>query len=1141
MAVIFHLGSSGAGKSHNLYDMIIREAAKDFSRNFLLIVPEQFTLQTQRDMIAAHPEHGIMNIDVLSFNRMAHRVFEELGITMPMTLEDSGKSMIVRKVVLEHRDELGVYSGKVNRRGFIDEMKSVIAEFYQYGINRTGIDEMISLTQKNPGLNRKLRDIRVVYDAFSSFIDGRFIMNEEILDRLCECACESKVLDGACICFDGFTGFTAVQLKVMEQLMKLADIHITLTIDGREKGKAQNEESLFYLTYRTISAITALADHNGVEVTQEWNESRPPYRFRNRKALELLEHNIFRHPYECCGDSEGIKLVSCSTPVDEIMYVIGEIKRLVKREKYTYGEIAIVTGDVSAYAQLAEREFEKAGIPCFTDRKRSIRGSAPVELIKALIDTAASDYSYDSIFRLIKTMLLPVDATQIPALENYCIAKGIRGIRGWEKEWRSAYKSYYDIDLQMLNELGNQIISLTKPATEVLAGKNATVAERVAALEGFLESCKVREQLEEYCEANKDSADYDIRLRVSEYSQLYSIITEVLERITHLLGESVLDIKEFADILDTGFSEAKLAIAPQGNDSVLIGDIERTRLNSIRTLFFVGVNDSCIPKRASEGGILSDADRCILQQNDIELSPTKRQSTYLSEFYLYLNMTKPSDRLYLVYHRMDSEMNRERPAYIIGLLKKMYRELEECDINETSPEILVGNDCGEHAAADLVRQAAAGELDEEDSFFASYYSANNKPIFTRLVEAAFYERTADNPTAQSAGKLYNEILTGSVTRLEKFAACAFSHFVAYGLKLEERPEYKIGNLELGNIYHSALELYCRKLKANGIKWHDTTPEIRSICEKEAIAGAMEEYSDIFADSRRNEYIKHRLERIMSKTVEILDRQVRSGEFEPELFEQEFKHANEFMRLSGKIDRIDICEKNGKKYVRVVDYKSGSKTFDLFKLVNGLQIQLGVYMNESLKLVKGDEAECAGLYYYNIDDPIVEGSRFDSNEESLIRKQLKLSGPSNSTPENLILQDGGFAPDLAEPEEEVTGKKKKKEAAPLEFAAGYNSDVISVKTTKTGVIGKDSKIYTAGQFNALGGYLDKKIGELGEKIMSGAAEVNPYQQDSSSPCSYCSYKGICSFDNSLGDRYRVLEKKSEEELWQIINGTKDNLE
>lgn len=1164
MALYLHTGPAGSGKTRRLFETVIESAARDTDRNVILVVPEQFSMQTTTELINLHPAHGIMNIDVLSFMRLAYRVFEELGIKQPVILEDTGKSMIVKKVALDLADRLTLYKGLVHRQGFIDELKSVISEFYQYGITPERLDEMIEQTASSRGrLSKKLEDVRLIFNGFRDFLKDKYIMNEELLDLLADVTGDSKVLDGAVFAFDGYTGFTVAQYRLIDALMKVAsDIHVNVTIDNNMVDKDVNDESMFYLSATTIRKLVELADANHLEVVFD-NDAQKAYRYGSSDSpLSHLERNIFRFPYQKSACHDGIFINSCESLGEELDLAITQIRRLVMDGKCRYGEVAVVLGDMSSFSRLARSRFEKAGIPFFIDEKKNIIGTKPVEMIRALIGIAESDYSYESVFRFLKAVIGD-DFGDISALENYVTARGVRGRKRWHENWNyDTKKGYtrYKVDIDEINRQRELFVSLTDSAVEVLCAAKSTVSERIAALYELLEKARVREFLDMSVIEDSESPDDKVRLRARENAQLFDTIEEVLDGIDTLLGSDVISLHEFREILDTGFSEAKLALLPPGNDAVLIGDVERSRITAVKVLFMVGINEDVIPKRSTGGGILSDSDRCILlEEGGITLSPTKRQAVYLGEFYMYLAFTKPSQALYISYHRMNGDKSQGRPAYVVSKVTKLFDGLVANAVYADSPELFVGADGGEASTAKIInkflldcgsecdgrscevaeeidageqedgyrsaKESFSGKLSLRELTLLTHIRKTNGRLFDSLLAGAFYKNGGTDISPQMAKQIYSDVLTGSVTSLERYAGCAYAHFLRYGLMCEEKKEYRIGGLELGLIYHKAFEKYCSSMKEDGRSWHDVLEEEEQKDRiNNALTAALDDYSEIMSDSARNSYMRTRIGKVLRMTVDTVDAQIKAGDFEPESFEQQFDVAGAFMKLRGTIDRIDVCHRGNKTYLRVIDYKTGSKDFDYTQLYNGLQIQLVLYMKMARELAgksTGGEVMPSGLYYYNVDDPIIDASLTASADEieAKRKKTLQLKGLTNSENDIVIGNDRNF--------EDFDENNNRRET----LKAQIESSVIPVATKKDATFTITSRVAESAELLMLEEYIDTLMSEESTKILGGSIPVNPYRLDKKSACEYCAYVGICGFDESLGCHYREIEKLDDAEAKQ----------
>ena len=399
---------------------------------------------------------------------------------------------------------------------------------------------------------------------------------------------------------------------------------------------------------------------------------------------------------------------------------------------------------------------------------------------------------------------------------------------------------------------------------------------------------------------------------------------------------------------------------PPGIDQVHLGDMKRTRLGHIRVLFFLGLNDGWVPSREKEGGIITQQEREFLAKEGIELAPTARENSYIQRFYLYLALTRPSGRLYLSFCKNSGEGRAMRPSYLINVIRKMFPQVKVRDQEQLNPiyravSPVTGFSCLAQALR-TVREEPGEVSPAALELLRCYLKRPDcREKAKKLLEAAFWVTGEEGLQKQTSRQLYGEILENSVTRLERFAACPFAHFAVYGLKLGEREIYQVRSADLGNIFHRALELFSGKLERSSWSWSDLPDETREEFLDEAVKEAVKDYGQgVFFDSARNKYMIERAKRILGRTVWAVCLQVRAGKFVPAGFEVSFQAAEnlravnislgetERMRLKGRIDRIDLCCEEDRVYVKVVDYKSGSTSFDLASLYDGLQLQLVVY-------------------------------------------------------------------------------------------------------------------------------------------------------------------------------------------------------
>ncbi|HEX3020773.1 MAG TPA: helicase-exonuclease AddAB subunit AddB [Lachnospiraceae bacterium] len=1147
MSIQFILGSSGSGKSYQLYQEIVKSSIANPKTNYLVVVPEQFTMQTQRDMVAAHRNHGIMNIDILSFMRLAYRVFDELGGNDRIVLEDTGKSMILRKVVEQKKGDLTLFQGNVHRQGFISELKSMLSEVYQYSIKEEQLQELIGKVGNKPVLQNKLKDILTIYQGFKEYLSERYITTEEILDVLYDSIDNSQYIKESVICFDGFTGFTPSQYKLLTKLMHLSQkVIVTVTIDEREDfSKGSKEHQLFHLSRQTIGRLEEIAANENVRIEKPvWihgvGVEKIPYRFKESKGLAALERNLFRFPwtkYE--KEVEDISIHVAKDPASEVAFTMMQIRRLVREEGYRYKDIAVVTGDIATYGRIIERDFEVQKIPYFIDSKKGILANPCVEMVRAVIDIICKDYSYEAMFRYLRLEFVDITKEEVDILENYVLALGIRGHRLWEKDWDRNYRTKEPIDFIRLNEARKKAIAGLAPLREILRDKNATVAQMTTAIYEFLREKRVQFKLEEY---SSFFGEQGLLALSKEYKQIYRFVIELFEKMVELLGDEILPVSEYGKLLDSGFEEIKVGIIPPSIDQIVVGDIERTRLKDIKALFFIGVNDGIIPKSSDPGGIISDMERQVLADHKIELAPTKRQRSYTEQFYLYLNMTKPNHHLFITYCKVGMDGKTRKASYMISKLKQIFPLLKVKEYEEQKEDLdyILSNRQGiEFVIEGIKRYCDTTSVDptEPDPTFQELYSwycndPDRKAILDRVMEGAFYSGEEHRISKAVASALYGNELSGSVTRLEKYAACAFSHFVSYGLELMERQEYRLAVPDIGNIFHKAIDLFSKKVEKSEYSWKSIPAEVRDAYAEDSVKEAAVSYgNNVILSSKRNEYMLERVKRITKRTIWALCEHVRKGAFEPKGYELQFSFLDHLdsvnipltdtqrMHLQGRIDRVDIYEEpeNNRILVKVIDYKSGHSALDMGQVYYGLQLQLAVYLSASLelqdKLYQDRKVEPAGIFYYNIDDPIVDKT---DHVEQAILKELKMNGLVNADMNVAKYMDTSFM------NEEGSIKPSVK------------SDVIPIETNKDGYPTKRSSIASTKQFKEITDYVNGKVIELGREILEGTTSVNPYQLGDRTACDYCNYQGICGFDVKLpGNRYRRLKKFDKDVVFEML--------
>ena len=1141
MSLRFYFGPSGSGKSHRIYEEIMQRAAQEPGRNFLIIVPDQFTMQTQKDLVMRSDRGGILNIDVLSFGRLSHRILEEVGTKEMPVLDDTGKSLVLQKIAADLKEQLPAMGSLLHKQGYIHEVKSAISEFMQYGISTQDMDKLIASAEKRGALAMKLRDLKTLYRGFQDYIRDHFITTEETLDVLRRSLVKSKILPDSVVVFDGFTGFTPIQNRLIQELMRVCEETIVAVTIGEEEDPYQmdGEQKLFHLSKKTVADLVKLAAEAEVTRGEDVFVKGGPNRFTEAPALCYLEQNLFRYQYEPYTEKQHeIHMFEALSPREEVHQTALYIRKLIREEGLTYRDIAVVIGDLEGYASYVETEFGQLEIPCFLDRTRGIVLNPMIEYIKSVLQLYIRDFSYDTVFHFLRSGMADISREEIDELENYVIRTGARGYRTYSRlftrktEEMQQGSGQEDTEraeetMERLNRIRQQFAD----TVEILhMAPRAKAGEYVDHLYDFLEQNQVQQKLLNYQQRFEQEGDL---AKAREYAQIYRLVMDLLDQIYELLGEEEISLQEFADILEAGFGEITVGTIPQNVDRIVVGDMERTRLKQVKVLFFLGVNDGNIPKNASKGGIISDMDREFLIESGTEMAPSPRQQMYIQRLYLYLNMTKPSERLYLSYAKVNSDGKGIRPSYLIDTVRKLFPQLAvEYPQNRSRLEQIEGRQEGARYLAEELREYADGTLREEErqDFYLMYRAYEADPEGRDRLTAAAFRRYKESGLSRIVARaLYGRQLENSVSRLETYAACACRHFLQYGLSLQEREEFGFEVSDMGNVYHAVLENFAGKLAESGRTWWDFDENFATQAIKEAVEGYAATYGEtVLYSSARNEYAITRMSRILTRTVLTLQQHLKQGSFQPDDYELSFRFAEDLdsihvdlseeekMHLQGRIDRIDVSEDAEHVYVKVIDYKSGNKKFDLAALYYGLQLQLVVYMNAAMELESrkhpDKEIVPAALLYYHIDDPTIETpvelTQEQINEEILTK--LRMNGVVNSDPAVVERLDR-FLQD--------------------------KSKVIPVEKKKDGSFSARSGILSREELHVVSAYVDTKIRQIGREILDGKIAANPYEKGNEEACTYCAYKKVCGFDGSIpGYEKRQLEDLDKQTLMQRMQET-----
>ena len=1142
MGLTLLLGPAGSGKTTYLYRELLKKAEHSSAFRAMVIVPEQFTMQTQRDLVELHQRHSFTNIDILSFDRLAYRVLEEQGGKGLTVLDDMGKLLVLRRAAARSRDELSYFGRNLDKAGFIGRVKSMLSELYQYRIDAEELKKLVEETKDEPLLSRKLREILTIYTAFDESMREDTIPSEKLLDVLCRLIPKSERVKDSVVFCDGFAGFTPVQFSVLEALMGQArEVIVTVTVDGElthpenskertpfEKARLASDRQLFEQSLTTVRTLCGLAEGQGVPV-RKIEDFTPGRRYGGRGALAALERQFLRCPVEPFATEEeenAIHLWEVKDRREEIQAVAREIFRLVREEDCRYREIALVGGDAAGYEPVIRQVFDRAGIPFFIDAKGDMMGHPLVAFLRGALEAVEKDYSYDTLFACLKSGLGPLTGEDLYELENYALAVGLRGRKAWSGPWEAG-PGRKEWDMERMEGLRLTVMEPLLAFEKVLKAPESTVQDYAAATVTLMQSQHIEQKLKTMAMELMASGETTLS---QEYGQAYDKVLALLDRVVELFGDGRISLREWREILDTGFSEIRVGVIPACADWVVVGDMRRTRLKDPKVVFFIGANDGIVPRAGESGSLLSDMDRRSLEKRGVHLAPTRQEAGFTERFYLYLTLARPSDRLYISWCRQSADGGSLNPSYLVGEIQEIFPALpvNRPDEEESLVARIVNAGTAKEALLRGLPRYRDGEEQPEWEELYRLFAEDpaSEADQKRLLDAAYYVYREESIGPAVARALYGDVLGGSVTRLEQYAACAYAQFLSFGLGLKERRLHRFAPADMGTLFHEVLRRFFAKVYGSSgeLPADEKRRQMVRDCLKEAVEDGA---GRGLKDSARGEYLLERVERIADRTLWALCEQLKRGDFKPEEVEVDFDGRDSqamnlvlgedaLMRLYGRIDRVDTCDAGDEVYVKVIDYKTGSTSLDLTGIYYGTSLQLVVYLDAAMereeKKNRGKKVIPAGILYYNIRDPFISvepGQEPDEKEiEEELLGELRMNGIVN---------------------------RDRKIYSRMDHLVGTGAAPVIPVVEKDGQpVEKRSSLADTGQFDLLKRAVRERMRRFGREIMDGRLTVDPYIQGGRTSCDYCRFGAVCGFDRKTpGFGYRRLREITAPELWEQL--------
>ena len=1154
------LGRAGTGKTTYVMEEI-RRRGNAGQTGLILIVPEQYSHNAEKQLNAVCGDKLSMYGETLTITRLCGRVFSETGGAPEYILDAGGQILVMHRALEAVSQRLNVFGAKGLRAELLEKLLDAVKEFKSLNITPVMLERMAEQAA-NP-LRGKLRDLSLIYDAYDALLHEHGCDSADRLTLLADLIEHSSVGDAGHIYFDGFNDFTAQELCVIEKLLKKnAELTICLTCDPQSAdGEA------FMLPNKTAARLKRLASKYNAEcrmqnaglpdcgtaaislgsgtgsrgseprnqmVSSRGGEGDEITESRSEE-LVFLERHLFEHGNAVYpGGCGAITLYSAPTIYTECEYAAYITWKLV-RGGYRWRDISVMSRNWEEYGPICENIFEKYGIPFFSGGRADILDKPPAALIDAALEAAISGLEYRSVFKYLKTGLTGIAADDCSELENYIIKWNIRGIM-WAREWTLPLPGYENDDegsIDALARINSLRRSITGPLTRLRDGikGDSEARTKLLALHGFLYEIRFPEHLAE--KADELEKRGEARL-AGEYAQLWEIIKNAMEQMHVILG-STLGAAEFRKLFLLTLSQYDVGVIPVALDRTALGGMAMSRSRDLKCLIVLGATDDNMPMLAKGSGALTDSEREELSKLGVDMPAGIEERYYREMNMIYSTLTLPSRELVITYPTGGAE----RPSFIVKRITSMFG-INAAALREEEYMTAAVTPCFE-----LAMTSVEPEIRNTSVIVAAareYFRKSSHTTAMLLAEGDEILRAGRGRLSETAAeKLYGREVPLSSSRVDKYYSCPFLHFAQNGLRLKPRIQAEFDAPEAGIFMHFVLEGVAREIKESvGLKNAN-----EDLC-RNLTARYIEQYVhdalfDFEGKNARFVYLFRRLEKDVTRIVLDILRELQRSDFEPLDFELDFSQLDDNSRrlaaggrespdtalkgsaadaaspylpisssgshlmLNGVIDRVDGWEHDGKLFLRVIDYKTGRITFNLPDVVYGRNMQMLIYLFTLQKHGKaryGIDIEPAGVLYAPVRDFILSLPR-DSSEERIMKEREKVLRRSG-----IVLDE----PDVIEAMENGSEKK-----------------YLPVKLSKDGMTG--DSLVSQEQIAMLSEYVDYMLHRAVREILGGSIECRPYYKGAeNNACSYCEYITVCAFDEDAGDKRRYIGKMGIDDAW-----------
>ncbi|MCI8609897.1 MAG: hypothetical protein HFE73_09665 [Firmicutes bacterium] len=1084
----------------------------------LLIVPDQYTLEAEQQAFRYLGAEGLMDVEVLSMSRLGSRILSELGGTKQTFIDKYGRHMILAQVAREERERLQVFRGLETRNSFIEMVNNFISELKQYNCGIGDLKAMAQEAGQDTYTGRKLADLSLLYGRYEERIKGKYTDSEDYIDLFLSKIQRSALIEDNQVWIYGFDSFAPKALSVIGQLIaKAAQVHVVVTWD-----QSCQDQELFYLTGIVMENLEKTAASVGAESRRSKIPQSSPSVLdaeiteKKAPAMAHIERQLYALPSRKSEDGKGVTLVAAAGLYNEAESAASYILYLVREQGLKYRDIRVVCNDQEIRGPIIKRVFQEYGLEIFSDSSRDILSSPVVQYLLALLDAVMDGWRTEDLFRVLKSGFGPLTREQVTKLENYAVKYRIRR-KGWKRSFTKGVSEYGEEGISGLDTLRQKAMEPGLALEKLTKKQNQTTADFIYGLYSLLyEEVKLPDRILGFMEQQEELGRVDL---AEETGQIWGCIIGILDQMIEIMGAEGFDGKVFTEIFQAGLSQVEIGMLPPTKDGLVMGAMQRTRISDIEALVVIGANEGILPQEDPAAGLFSREEKELFEQKGHALCKVDSVALMEERLAIYRNLSKPRRYLWMSYALADGEGKACKPSAIYLKLKSIFPGLkEERDVlNQQNPLPLIhGGVSGLRHLTEALQQVCDGEgIDDEWLTAIDWYGRNKPEAVAVIGDGLAFTNSQESLGKYGARQLYLKNPEGAISlspsRLERFSRCPFSHFVAYGLRPEERRVFQIAPREIGDIYHECLMTLTRTLTREDLEvTHPLSPwmtvtrdQCRALVEETARQQLANYREGLFCQGKEETYRSQRIFDICDKVCWTVVEQVRAGQIVRNDFEVGFRRGGqipaievqageETVYIEGKIDRVDYLPD---ERVKIIDYKTGNENFSVKEAKAGYRLQLMLYLKAACEEVRRP----AGVFYFKISEPLVDGTGKDLDRETLeqeIRKNFKLNGVMVDDPQVIENIAGDFS--------------------------GF-SDIVPLRAGKEKVTGTSKEsLLSEEDFAGLMEETWEKTKAVCNRLVEGDIKIHPMKTKERSACTFCQYRGICRFDTVFaGCSYEIV--------------------